>query len=125
MFARFAEGIKQKAKGVCSGANGKLLPVAFSIAVVCIVTTPNIWANGYGQISTAFGSLADSIAYLRSDSFEPILSNQEISFADRVKAITGTDALILNIPDDGSSLLYGLDNLNVMYKRGVIRLQID
>ena len=119
LFVRFAEGIKQKAKGVCSGANGKLLPVAFSIVVVCIVTTPNIWANGYGQISTAFGSLADSIAYLRSDSFEPILSNQEISFADRVKAITGTDALILNIPDDGSSLLYGLDNLNVMYKRGL------
>ena len=119
LFARFAEGIKQKAKGAYSGANDKLLPIVFSVVVVLVVTAPNILANGYGQISTAFGFLADSISYLRSDSFEPVLSNQEISFAGRVKAITGTDALILNVPDDGSSLLYGLDNLNVMYKRGL------
>lgn len=67
--------------------------------------------------NTAFDTLWNSIEQYREEKYEPILSSTELEFAEEVKSITGTDALILNVPDDGSSILYGQIDIDVYYKR--------
>jgi hypothetical protein len=46
-----------------------------------------------------------------------ILTEEEVDFAKQVRNITGDNAVIINVPDDGSVFLYGTENLNLLYTR--------
>lgn len=96
--------------------HGSALVSALSLAVILGITLSLRipFANGG---NTAFDNVWNSIERYKDEGYEPVLSSSELKFAEKVKNITGTDALVLNVPDDGSSILYGQIDINIYYKR--------
>ena len=41
---------------------------------------------------------------------------EKIAFVERALEVTGTDAVVLNMPYDGSAYAYGVSNMNVVYR---------
>lgn len=92
------------------------LAAALSLAIV-LITVLSFRMPYVNGGNTAFSILWDSISDYRAEKYEPILSSTELEFANEAKKIAGSDTLILNVPDDGSSILYGQNHTNICYKR--------
>lgn len=90
--------------------------VYFVVFAVCI--WPNYYVSGLGETVTPFGQIRDDVRRLTDSSFVAILDTEEQRFVQQVRGIIPDNAKILNVPDDGSSFLYGLYGLNVYYHRG-------
>ena len=96
-----------------------VLNFSFGFLILAICTLPNFFINGFLQVRTAFGALGETVSVYTSDSSNLILDSCEYRFLNDVSRIVGTDSLVLNVPDDGSSFAYGLYGINVLYKRNV------
>lgn len=95
--------------------------IVFSVVVAVFIASPWVYfglAEGPFTFETSQKKVFDQLAWLSDPSSATILSDDEKSFAERVKSVVPEDALILNVPDDGSSFLYGLYDMNVFYHRG-------
>ena len=107
----FAES---KLDGLCVA--GILKRTFIPVASLCLVVAYFGLPTDFG-IQTPMFNVRRDIERYRNEEYEPILSSAEISFAEKVKEVVEPDALIVNVPDDGSGALYGLMHLNVYYKR--------
>lgn len=92
---------------------------AFLIAVAVVLYFPN-YDNSSEEtketVITPFGNVYDLIAERNSLSEEAVFSGEEVNFAKRAKEIVGDNALIANVPFDGSYLSSGVVGLNVAYR---------
>lgn len=96
---------------------GALVGMLGVIAIIVLIFYPNYVVKGHLKLTTAFGSLTDHIVAQNDQSRENnILNPEERAFAERALAITGKDAPIINTPNDGSCFLYGIDDMNMMYR---------
>ena len=94
----------------------------FSVLTGCIVILTFLLVLLIGipavnQNQSSFLLIWNSIDAYRTEKYEPILSKSEIDFAEAMGTIVDKESLILNVPDDGSSILYGEFGFNVYYKR--------
>ena len=70
------------------------------------------------QATTAFGAITDRWIGLNSEQFPYTLDAEEEDFVEKAEdLLADDDAVVLNIPSDGSSFLYGIDNINLFYRR--------
>ncbi|WP_165054738.1 MULTISPECIES: DUF6541 family protein [unclassified Adlercreutzia] len=70
-----------------------------------------------GGRTSAFEWVEFQAGLVYSDSAEVnILTAEEMTFAKRVKEIVGEDALVVNVPDDGSVFLYAEEGINTFYR---------
>lgn len=81
-----------------------------------LVYFPNTNIVEQGEIETAFGVTSKKLLEYNSLSEEAVYSESEIQFIDKVKASVSDDAVIANVPFDGSFLSYGVNGLNVQYR---------
>ncbi len=99
---------------------GRVARWASSLALAglfsAMVLAPAVAVYGAGDHVGAFGYWEDRVARATVQNLDRVLPADERAFAARVKAEVG-DAVVLNVPDDGSCLLYGLDDLDVLWKR--------
>lgn len=97
---------------VCYGACAVLL-VAFS------VYAPSLEVRGSFTLESAMGSVRgtlESLNGIRSNSsVKTMLDGEEVESGVAIKEIVGDD-IVLNNPMDGSSFLYGLDDVRVFYR---------
>lgn len=56
-----------------------------------------------------------SKVYSLADDTSCILTKDELEFCEEVKSIVGDD-VVINVPDDGSVFLYGVEDINVFYQ---------
>lgn len=92
---------------------------AFIIAVAVALYFPNYDDSSEGikkTVVTPFGNVYDLIAERNSLSEEAIFSQEEVDFAFKVKDVVSKEALIANVPFDGSYLSSGVVGLNIAYK---------
>lgn len=87
----------------------------FGIAVV--IYWPSFEINGFASISTGFGYIEEQISVQNDVNGNHVLTTEELEFSKKALEITGTDALIINSPNDGSAFLYTLLDANVLYRR--------
>lgn len=114
---------------VCDGVSVFLVPFIGVFVVALIVMWPNFMQYGRGDQSTAFGTWAYRISRATVEDADTVLTKDEEEFGEQVKAIVG-DSVVINVPDDGSSLLYGIDDIDVLWKRAsdtlpVLRHSLD
>lgn len=102
--------------GGMSARPTRLVGVLSLITVLALVFYPNFEIRGVVKVTTAFGGLTDHIAAQNSQSRNNILNPEERAFAEKAFAITGNSAPIINTPNDGSCFLYGVDDMNMMYR---------
>lgn len=111
------------------------LALAFGAGILAllIMVFPSFSLGDSIRVSTAFGDKIDNMRYLTSSTFPSILDNDEQSFMDLAKNEIPDGELIINIPSDGSCFLYGLDGMNLYFRREqgtsdqarIIRLHLD
>lgn len=100
----------------CRGVSVLLVPLVGVFVVALIVMWPNYTQYGYGDETTAFGSWAYRLSRATAEDADTTLKKDEEEFGEQVKAIVG-DSVVINVPDDGSSMLYGIDDIDVLWKR--------
>lgn len=86
---------------------------ACTVAIFCrAITIP-----GFGMIDTAFGYTQYMVSF-KNDLSRPdaVLNAAERNFIDRVREVTGPDAVILNHPYDGSAFAAANFDLNVYWR---------
>lgn len=88
-------------------------------AFCCLAFFPNyapfIW-NPEQIKETPIGAVKQRIADVYNKESEKVYSTEEREFVEKVKSLIPEEALVLNFPQDGSLLAYGLDGLNVYYR---------
>ena len=98
---------------------------AGSIAVACAIalaffglnTFPTVHVEfGGEEYGTGFGTFTSQIYKTYNPSVEHAYSADEVQFVNRVKREVGTDALVINQPNDGSTFAYGINGLNTYYR---------
>lgn len=63
----------------------------------------------------AIADIAQSVRAFYGPADENVYTEEEHRFVEQAQGITG-DALVLNMPDDGSAFAYGIDGLDVFYR---------
>ena len=91
--------------------------LVFALSAFFIYGPWNIFQR-IGESYTAFELTMVRAEELGSESFVSILDIQEQAFCKKVMDIVPDDALVINIPHDGSAFLYGLYGMNLYYHRG-------
>ena len=81
-----------------------------------VIFYPTYSIPGILQIPSAFGDIKGTYTLFHDMDGENYLDAEELEFADRVKEIVDPSAVIVNVPDDGSAFLYGLNGLNTYYR---------
>lgn len=95
--------------------------IIFICLLFCIlVYSPNYESYGSGPKYTPFGSLKQHVTNLSSPDYPAILNSQERAFISRVNQLVDPGSLIINIPDDGSSFLFGVEGINTLYRRNFV-----
>lgn len=104
-------------KGAADGRSQHFLTMLLvSIIFIIMVFFPNYKFDSI-EVDTAFGEIKERFESLSTGEYPSVLDNDEKLFVDCVKQLVPEDALIINIPDDGSAFLYGIDGLNIFYRR--------
>ena len=66
--------------------------------------------------SSAFGALDESLRRAHSSSIRSVYDNDERAFVQEAERVIPPDALIVNVPDDGSAFAYGVDGARMYYR---------
>lgn len=94
---------------------GFVYAVVISISALALLI-PTYELPGYGTRRTGFGSLSELISSLYSHNNAGGIDDEEWDFLDKVHEVVGNN-LVLNIPEDGSGVLYGVSGMNVLFRR--------
>lgn len=90
-------------------------PTLVTGLVVLAILWPSFRLPGVTDVTTGFGGFRGDMA--RSfDVSSNVLDDEEKCFLERVKNVVPGDALIVNMPDDGSVFANGLFGLNTYYR---------
>lgn len=65
---------------------------------------------------SALGSTVTGLRTASDEALPTVYSAEERAFVQEVKRAVPSDALVLNVPDDGSAFAYGVDELRVYYR---------
>ena len=101
--------------GLC-GNSGFAASFCLSLVIVALVFSPSLKIGDIGQSTTFNSQLQSQLLTLTSPKFESILSKNEQTFADDVLPEMENGAIV-NVPDDGSAFLYGMNDANMLYRR--------
>ena len=72
--------------------------------------------NAAGSVETGIGNIRHKVYAIYDRSVEQIYSLEEREFVDRVVDILPDNALVINMPHDGSVWAYGTNGLNTYYR---------
>lgn len=93
---------------ICSGA---------LIAVVAVALYFPSYNESQDQVeATPFSNVANKIEEKNSLSEQAVYSQSEVDFVNEAMSIIPDDALVANIPFDGSFLSYGVNGINTAYR---------
>lgn len=83
---------------------------------VCVlIFLPNMKVSTNTYIETPFGHTREILSEHATLSETAVYEESEVEFVAKAKDIVG-DALVLNIPFDGSFLSYGVNGINIAYR---------
>lgn len=111
---------KLKAK---SNLHGKTFAYSLVTGIVCLIFAifnylPGASAfSGQQAVQSNFALLGAHLRSYSSDEYPRILDSAEERFVEEAMQLIPDGALVLNVPDDGSSFLYGLFDTNVYCRR--------
>lgn len=108
--------VVERTLGRISVAKAHVLSAFVAACFMVGVFFPNHSIGGYADVTTAFGNIRGLIAEERSATYANILDSDELRFAREAEELIPDDAVVVNLPDDGSAFLYGLDGLNLYYR---------
>ncbi|MBM6941482.1 DUF6541 family protein [Collinsella intestinalis] len=83
-----------------------------------LVHFPSFTIYGHLSVTTAFGDISNKVTGLTNPDYESILSQNERNVIYANSELLENRPVIINVPMDGSSFLYGTDNVNLYYRRG-------
>lgn len=112
------EGMLSLATSGTGALTSKITTLVVYFATFAVCAWPSYYVSTAGETVTPFGRIRDDVRRLTDSNFVAILDTEEQRFVQQVRDIVPDGAKILNVPDDGSSFLYGLYDLNVYYHRG-------
>ena len=90
--------------------------ISYSIVLVFVLFIPSFSFYGLFDYESPFGILNEELREENLVSGPKVLDVDEIEFAQQVMDVVPEDALILNSPNDGSTFLYSLIDMNVFYR---------
>lgn len=97
-------------------ANGcKIATVASVIVLFIAFALPSFVVRGITEIVTPYSAMTTSMRGFTSTDEGAILTDSKIEFLNQVAAATGPNAIIANIPYDGSCFAKGVANLNLLF----------
>lgn len=114
-LSRIVEAIRDATKR--RPALSKACMSAFVIAMGLLLYMPN-FSVGSVQVCTALGFVEEEYYYTNHNQLQThhiSLDADEEAFLDGVKEIAG-DAVVVNMPDDGSVFAYALNGINTLYR---------
>lgn len=108
-----------KVLGRTCGERGRRLAsagaaVALSCCAVLGATFPGVGVAGFQDAAVAFHSVLNGLH--REASTFPIYDEAEQAFVQEVKQVLPSDALVINVPDDGSMFAFPADGLRTYYR---------
>ena len=109
----------------CSWASNSLKALFFALLIVGIYL-PCVTTDARHGITTAFGLVKQDNSRLNSLAPDTNLyDTNEIAFVERVRDAVPDDAVILNLPYDGSIFSYGMNDLDVYFHSSWLDLPWD
>ena len=95
-----------------------------SVACSGVVVVAFLLGNYYPALTTplrdsgvsALGSTVSGLRLASDERVPTVYDAEERAFVREVKKVVPDDALVLNVPDDGSAFAYGTDELRVYYR---------
>lgn len=112
----------------CASLAGKARPQASYrnrvLACACAASAVLVLANYAPGLSVpvrsadqpAFTAVLNSLRQQNDPTVPDVYANDERAFVQRVEEVVPPGEVVLNIPDDGSALAYGVDGLRVYYR---------
>lgn len=88
--------------------------VALACCAVLGATFPGVGLAGFQDGKIAFHSVLNGLH--REASTSPIYDEAEQAFVQEVKQVLPSDALVINVPDDGSMFAFPADGLRTYYR---------
>lgn len=94
--------------------------ICANVIALCLVMlglyAPNFTVEGVGNVETGIGGVRNRIDVAYRTTIDNVISPEERDFLQTVKDRIGSDALVINEPNDGSALAYGVYGMNVYYR---------
>lgn len=109
--------------GAKSNSHGNTFACSLVTGIACLLFAiinylPCTWTfSGQQAAQTSFALFGTNLRSYSSDESPRILDSDEACFAEEAMQLIPDGALVLNVPDDGSSFLYGLYNTNAYCRR--------
>lgn len=98
------------ARAVAAGAAAAFAWLLFSPAVLVRLGQDHlVWEDDYALLATQVAERSDASLRLGYDA-------EKIAFVERVLELVGPDAIVLNLPYDGSVYAYGVSGLNTYWR---------
>lgn len=109
---------RARKRDALSLSSGLLLSLGTTAMFALCIYYPKPLVVAQIDLSTQFSYLAASLRGLASADFVSILDTSEQDFVFEAFANVPKGSVVINVPDDGSSFLFGLYDINVYYHRG-------
>ena len=101
-----------KSRGINKGSSIYIT----SAMTLILLFAPSFTLYGLFDWSTPFGKINNELEWCNSETSMTILNLNEYNFAKKVIELIPEDALVINSPNEGSTFLYPLLDMNVFYR---------
>lgn len=98
----------------------RIVPICMALTMAVAVYSPGDYSSG--DVDHPFGDLRQSMHSISDPGFISIYDLSEQQFVSAAMQYIEPGAVIANVPDDGSSFLYGLDGLDILYRRNYVNM---
>lgn len=100
-----------------SGCPRKLLaPCGIAALFLVTVFYPNYAVPGRYEVHTAFGTVTEKLTAMNETKGARVYNEREREFVHEVQRTIPIDSIVINEPNDGTALAYGVDGLNAYYR---------
>lgn len=89
--------------------------IAAVLALFIVFALPSFTIRGVAEITTPYSTMTANMRGFTRVEEGAILTDSKIEFLNKVAMITGPNAVIANIPYDGSCFAKGVANLNLLF----------
>ena len=102
--------------GKASSKSAKYSMICITVFLAIFIFYPNYEIPGKFKVNTGFGCINSRIQDIFNTYLPNFYSKSEQEFVNRVRDCIGTEALVLNSPEDGSFFAGSISGLSVYYK---------
>ncbi len=114
-FTLLLVAVKAIADRLDMPSRSHIVTIAAVLALFIVFALPSFAVRGIAEITTPYSTMTANMRGFTRVEEGAILTDLKIEFLKKVAAITGPDAVIANIPYDGSCFAKGVANLNLLF----------